>query len=231
MKFTEDISVLTLAPVPETTETYSAVAHIDIHNAVISKLNERGIVVQKVQFKSNKRGTQVIATYFLESDDAEFGGMLATRNSYDKTQSVAICGGASVYICGNGAVMGEMKFIKRHVGEVNDQLESAIDEQLDKIDYMIQETKSLKELLEGNIFDKHFAGMVIGTLYLDGVIHTGQMEIVKKELKECSFNYGVKDDSVWALFNHVTHALKVSAPSHYFEDHIATINFFKSVYQ
>lgn len=227
MNFTEDISVLTLAPVPESTETYSAVSHLDIHYAVLSKLSERNIEVQKIQFKSNRRGTQVIATYFLESDDSEFGGMLATRNSYDKTHSVAICAGASVYICGNGAVMGEMKFIKRHVGEVGTQLESAIDEQLNKVHEMIHNTRVLKDLLDSKTFDRYVAGAVIGNLYLKGVINTSQMEIIKKELDEPSYNYGVAEDSLWALFNHVTHALKVSSPSRYFESHIETIKFFK----
>ena len=227
MNFTEDISVLTLAPVPNTTDTYSAVAHLDIHTAILNKLEERGIEVQKIQFKSNKKGTQVIATYFLESDDSEFGGMIAWRNSYDKTRSVAICAGATVYICGNGAVMGEMKFIKRHVGEVNGQLEGAIDEQLDKVEQMISDTSTLKDKLDSKTFDRYLAGAVIGNLYLKGVLNTTQMEIVKKELDQPSFLYGVEEDSMWALFNHVTHALKISSPSNYFENHIEAIKFFK----
>jgi len=226
MNFTEDISVLTLAPVPDSTDTYTAVAHLDIHNTVLAKLKERGIEIQKIQFKSNKRGTQVIATYFLESDDSEFGGMLAWRNSYDKTRSVAICAGASVYICGNGAVMGEMKFIKRHVGEVNRQLEDAIDEQLSKVGQMISATRTLKDKLDSKTFDIYVAGAVIGNLYLKGVLNTTQMEIVKKQLDEPLFDYGVASDSLWALFNHVTHALKTSSPSNYFENHINTIKFF-----
>lgn len=227
MNFTEDISVLTLAPVPPSTDTYSAVSHIDIHNTVLAKLAERNIEIQKVQFKSNRRGTQVIATYFLDSDDSEFGGMLATRNSYDKTHSVAICAGTSVYICGNGAVMGEMKFIKRHVGEVNNQLESAIEEQLNKVSQMISNTRTLKEDLDSKTFDSYLAGAVIGNLYLKGVLNTTQLEIVKNELSEPSFDYGVELESMWALFNHVTHSLKKSAPYNYFENHIETIKFFK----
>lgn len=227
MNFTEDVNVLTLAPVPDSTDTYTAVAHLDIHDTVLAKLEERGIEIQKIQFKSNKKGTQVIATYFLESDDSEFGGMLAWRNSYDKTRSVAICAGATVYICSNGAVMGEMKFIKRHVGEVNDQLENAIDEQLNKIEQMIFDTITLKDKLDSKTFDRYLAGAVIGNLYLKGVLNTTQMEIVKKELDEPSFLYGVEEDSLWSLFNHVTHALKTSAPSNYFENHIDAIKFFK----
>lgn len=227
MLFTEDINVLALAPVPPSTPTYSAVAHLDIHNAILDRLANRGIELQKTQFKSNRKGTQVIATYFLESDDSEFGGMIAWRNSYDKTRSVAICAGATVYICGNGAVMGEMKFIKRHVGEVNEQLEEAIDEQLDKVEDMIEKTAALKNALNQKTYDKYLAGAIIGNLYLDGILNTTQLEIVVKELNEPSFVYGVEPDSMWALFNHVTHALKTSAPSNYFENHLGVIKFFK----
>lgn len=227
MNFTQDIRVLTLAPVPPSTDTYTAVSHVDIHEAVLEKIADRGIVVQKIEFKSNRKGTQVIATYFLESDDSEFGGMLAWRNSYDKTRSVAICAGSTVYICGNGAVMGEMKFIKRHVGEVNEQLGEAIDEQLDKVQQMIYDTRNLKDELSKKVFDRYLAGAVVGNLYLKGTINTTQLEIIKKELDQPSYVYGVEDDSMWVLFNHVTHALKTSAPANYFESHIETIKFFK----
>lgn len=227
MKFNTDINTLTLCPVPPSTDTYTAVPHIDIHNKVLEVLANKGIEINYTQFKSNRSGTQVIATYHLDMGNGEFGGMLAWRNSYDKTRSVAIVSGSSVHICGNGCVMGEMKFLHKHTGTVDEMLKDAIEEQVGKIQFCIDETVQLKQDLDNLTFDITLAGKIIGYLYLTGVLTTTQLEIVKSELEQPTYEYGTSEDSMWTLFNHITHALKKSRPSKYFEDHLKVVNHFK----
>lgn len=227
MKFNTDINTLSLCPVPPSTGTYTAVPHIDIHNKVLEVLNHKGIEINYIQFKSNRSGTQVIATYHLDMNDSEFGGMLAWRNSYDKTRSVAIVSGSVCHICQNGNVVGEMKFLHKHTGTVDKMLEEAIEEQVDKIQFCIDETVQLKQDLDNVSFSFDKAGQIIGVLYLNDVLTTTQLEIVKTELNEPSYEYGTSTDSMWTLFNHITHALKQSRPSKYFEDHLKVVNYFK----
>lgn len=227
MKFNIDISTLTVCPVPPSTDTYTAVPHIDIHNKVVEVLGKKGIDINYTQFKSNKKGTQVITTYHLDVGNGEFEGMLAWRNSYDKTRSVAIVSGSSCSICENGCVIGEMKFLHKHTGTVDEMLEQAIEEQVGKIQTCVDETVQLKKDLQFLTFDRNKAGQAIGVLYLDNVLTTTQLEIIKAELQESSYQYGTSEDSMWTLFNHVTHALKLSHPSKYFEDHLKVVAYFK----
>ena len=227
MKFNTDIQTLTLCPIPLSTDTYTAVPHLDIHNKVLEVLQSKEIEINYIQFKSNRKGTQVIATYHLDVGNGEFGGMLAWRNSYDKTRSVAIVSGSSCNICENGCVMGEMKFLHKHTGTVDEMLEEAIEEQVGKIQFCIDETIQLKEGLDNLTFNHNQAGQVIGVLYLDDVLTTTQLEIVKAELQESTYEYGTSEFSMWTLFNHITHALKQSRPSKYFEDHLKVVNYFK----
>lgn len=227
MKFNTDINTLSLCPVPPSTGTYTAVPHLDIHDKVLEVLVNKGIEINYTQFKSNRSGTQVIATYHLDMGNGEFGGMLAWRNSYDKTRSVAIVSGSNCSICENGCVMGEMKFLHKHTGTVDKMLEEAIEEQVGKIQFCIDETVQLKKDLDNLTFNHNQAGQVIGVLYLDNVLTTTQLEIVKAELDESTYEYGTSEFSMWTLFNHITHALKQSRPSKYFEDHLKVVNYFK----
>lgn len=226
MKFNTDINTLSLCPVPESTDTYTAVPHVDIHNKVLEVLTNKRIDVLQTQFKSNRSGTQVVATYHLDMDN-DIGGMIGWRNSYDKTRSVAIVSGSSVYICGNGAVVGEMKFLHKHTGTVDEMLKEAIEEQVDKIQQCIDETLELKASLNNLVFDVTLAGKIIGYLYLTNVLTTTQLEIVKAELDKPTYEYGVESNSMWALFNYITHALKQSHPTKYFEDHLRVVQHFK----
>jgi hypothetical protein len=67
---------------------------------------------------------------------------------------------------------------------------------------------------------------VIGSLFLqEEIISSSQMNIIKKELKAPTHNYGA-EGSMWELYNNVTFAMKQSHPSDWMQDHIDVHNFF-----
>jgi len=71
---------------------------------------------------------------------------------------------------------------------------------------------------------------VLGELFLKrDVINTMQLNTVKKELIKPSFDYKVDSDSAWALYNHITLALKDSHPSDWMEDQIKVHEVFSNM--
>lgn len=230
MKFTTDVNELLNCPVPPSTETYTAVPHIDIHNKIVEILGQQGIDIIRQEFKVNKNCKQAIGVYHLDVGDLEFNGMLASRNSYDKTRSVAIVAGTSVGICENGCVMGEMKFLHKHVGKVDELFVEAIEEQIGKIQDAIDATRELKTELEPQEVDYQEIGSILGNLYLRDILNTTQLEIVKKELEDPTYVYGTLATSLWTIFNHITHSLKTTHPSSYFETHHKLVDYFKTFY-
>lgn len=228
-KFSGDITCLTEAQVPDATPTYVPVSHVDLHNKTMAMLQAKGISVIDVQFKTNQLGTRAIATYHLDYDNPNFCGMLAWRNSYDRSQSVAIAAGASVFICGNGAVVGELKFLHRHQSDVLEEIDIALEEQIGKVEFMIEKSEALFDKLYGMTWDTSYAGGILGELYLKDVLNTHQLQVIKGQIESPSYDYGTAPDNLWTLFNHITHALKTTRPSIYFETHLKVVDYFENI--
>jgi len=120
-----------------------------------------------------------------------------------------------------------MKFLHKHTGNVDELFVEAIEEQVDKIQFSIDSTRELKDKLSAKLVDGKEFGSIIGNLYLLDLLNTSQLEIIKKEINEPSYEYGSPTNSLWTLFNHITHSLKIAHPSSYFETHINLVNYFK----
>ena len=59
---------------------------------------------------------------------------------------------------------------------------------------------------------------IIGQLFFkEEVLNTMQLNIIKNEIKKPSFDYKVDNDSAWALYNHITLALKETHPAEWME--------------
>lgn len=56
-------------------------------------------------------------------------------------------------------------------------------------------------------------------------ITSTQLNIINREIKMPSFDYGCPD-SMWELYQHFTHSMKDIHPSLWMENHIAAHNFF-----
>jgi hypothetical protein len=59
---------------------------------------------------------------------------------------------------------------------------------------------------------------LMGVLYLEGIITSTQVSIVKKEIIEPTHE-AFKELTLWSFYNHVTFALKESHPTNYFKQH------------
>jgi hypothetical protein len=69
---------------------------------------------------------------------------------------------------------------------------------------------------------------ILGELFFDSSILSGmQLNIIKKEIEKPSFDYG-RPDTAWALYNHITLALKETHPADWIDHQIALHDVFKS---
>ena len=71
---------------------------------------------------------------------------------------------------------------------------------------------------------------LVGELFFKKeVLNTMQLNSIKKEMIKPSFDYKVDTDSAWALYNHITLALKDSHPSTWMEDQLKVHEVFSNM--
>lgn len=223
-------NILRQTPLPQHGRNYAVIAHGDIINRTRATLSNSGFEVEKELYKCSKDGQIAQGIYHLVSkQDPEIGMMFAWANSYNKLTRFKCAVGARVFICDNGMVSGDAASYSRvHKGK------SALTDVMGTIDGQIKDGASHflnliteKEMLKDVILDRADQASVLGHLYaLEEVLTVYQASIVKKEMDKPSYDYGVDPNSAWALYNHVTHALKESHPGSYLRDHETVHRYF-----
>ena len=211
---------LTAIEMPEATNTYVPVSHYDLAMNVGS-IGERVIdkELHSKRFGLARNGQHMFATYTFKNDEDEVGMSIGFRNSYDKSMSIGVCVGAKVFVCENLMMTGEVTFMRKHTGNILDELNSLIFKVLynseDKFVQLQQDKESMKEVPINN----QRAWETMGVLFGKGIINTPQISIMRKEWKNPS-HQDFDDDSLWSLYNAGTEALKTCSPTRMMSSHI-----------
>jgi hypothetical protein len=129
----------------------------------------------------------------------------------------------------NGVVSGDIaNFSRKHIGQ------GALQDAIDTIKNQLQNAYTYynklvqdKNMLMNITLPRKDQAAIVGRLFADEEILTPtQTSIVKKEMYTPSHNYNCSNSSAWALYNHITLALKESHPGLYLADHQKVHNFF-----
>lgn len=217
-------------PLPNHGGKYAVVSHGDIIDNTRQELQLAGFTIDKELYKTSIDGQIAQGVYHLNyGNDVDMGLMFAWSNSYNKMMRFKCAIGAQVFICMNGVVAGDLaNYNRKHIGT------STLQDVYNTINFQISKAKEYytnlvadKEMLKQVILTKGQQGEVIGNLFINKeVLSLTQVGIIKREIDKPSFTYNTATDSAWALYNHITLALKESHPMHYLDDHKKVHGFF-----
>jgi hypothetical protein len=149
------------------------------------------------------------------------------QNSYDKTLSLKFAIGTRIFICQNGCVSGDFgTFKKKHKGDVQEFAPSAITEYIKRSGDVFTKMQKDRESMKQIEVSKRTSAELIGRMYLEEeIIHSTQLNIIKREMDNPSFDYGATG-SMWELYNHTTLAMKELHPSTWMNSHMKAHSFF-----
>jgi len=221
------------APIPLQTDTYSPVSHAQIVDEIKRMTTRNNLEIIRDRFHSNSFGTRVVGFMTIE-DHTDIGKenglkmMLAYRNSYDKSMSVAFAAGANVWICGNGLIGGDlMAFRRKHTGTVATELQEKIQTGINSMKSDFGRLNMEVDVMKNYALTPRQKAEIMGILYFErNLISPTQLSIVKHEIRN-SENF--KENNAWHLYNNVTEALKKSHPIEIISDHINLHNFMKEM--
>ena len=207
---------------PQHDKTYTVIPHETVIHETHKELARSGFRIKNEKYKEARGGNIVQAIYHLEhGDDPDMGLMFAWTNSYDKSMRFKCAVGAHVYICDNGMISGDMSsWARKHTGTADQEMAQTVSFQLRNATTQYEKLIQQKNEIKNIQLTKAEQGEVIGKLFIEHEVLTlTQMGIVQRELAKAANPYGVSNDSAWALYNHVTLALKESHPLSFITDH------------
>jgi hypothetical protein len=217
-------------PVPRKTDTYSPVSHASIIDEVRESLDKRNLIVSEETYNVDNYGKKLIGYFDIKADDSEMGMRLAFRNSYDKSMSVAFVAGSCVWICSNGMISGEIQYLRKHTGKVSSELSKKIKTSIDEIEKVFDLNTQASLQMKDIQADKLLCAELSGLMYMEhDLIKAEQLSILKKELKEPTFNYN-SQNSLWEFYNNVTFSFKNAHSSNYIKQHVDFHKFIEEKY-
>lgn len=206
-------------PVPEQTSTYKPVSYEELIRVTLESIAHCGFQLVKEIYTYRKEGMIANGKYLLRyGNDPDMSLMVAWQNSYDKSISLKFAVGTYVFICENGACIGEMGSYKsKHVGDVQTVSPVLLKEYIcgagAKFDQMVEQKEHMKEI---TLTAKERA-QVLGVLFIDKQLITStQLNQIKASIKNPVYDYEAPN-TVWELYNYVTEALRDISPHYWLQ--------------
>jgi len=214
---------LRAVPLPEETETYKPVSHYDLAVSVAELAGSllRGYTLEKGSYGLARDGNQLFSVLtYRNGISSEMGLSIGFRNSYDKSLSVGIAVGASVFVCDNLALTGQITIMRKHTVGVISTLEDDIITTVFRSQNNFHRIYEDSQVLKAWDLSDDDAYKLTGLLYGRGILTPRQLPVVKREWQNPSHE-DFADRNAWSFYNAVTEALKTSPPNQIMERHIA----------
>ena len=212
---------LAAIPLPKETRTYKPVAHMDLVNLLssmaVNLLPEFELV--NTQLGVTKDGQKLFGVITLKNDHTELGLSIGFRNSYDKTLSVGIVTGSSVFVCDNLMLTGDLTVLRKHTSNVINDIDALALSTIYKSRAAFTQIQEDVEIMKDIPMSDDEAYRTLGLIYGRGIITPRQIPVVKNEWLKPSHD-DFQDRSLWSFYNACTEALKSSPPQSIMERHL-----------
>ena len=216
-----DHESLKTVPVPVATESYQPVLHNELADMVrtIGQDILHDFTFYKEQYALAREGRQMFGIHTYQNGSNEMGLSIGFRNSYDKSLSIGIALGASVFVCDNLAFTGDVMLFRKHTSNVLEDLHqlilSAVYSQKSNFLDIQKDSDKLKQV----DMDDDRAFKMMGLLYGRGIMSPRQLPVILHEWLHPGYE-DFKPRNAWSLYNACTEALKTAPPQHVMEKHI-----------
>lgn len=208
-------------PLPIETDTYKPVSHYDLamNLADVAGGLLNGHKLESSRFGLARDGNQMFGVHTFKNGSDEMGLSIGFRNSYDKSMSVGIAIGATVFVCDNLALTGDVSLMRKHTVNVWEDLETMVVTTVYKsqhnFKYILEDAETLSEIAVSD--DEAYR--MLGLLYGRGIITPRQIPVVKHEWLAPEYDV-FKERNAWSFYNACTEALKSCPPRTIMEKHI-----------
>jgi hypothetical protein len=217
---------LDLIKVPEATESYVPVSHYHLADKLLTMSTDilRDYALVGENYAVARQGNQLFALLKFQRDESEMALSIAFRNSYDRSMSLGIAIGASVFVCDNLALQGDIVIMRKHTKNVWNELEDMAIATLYKsqksFEQIVADTTVLKEQRLQN--DEAFR--LMGVLFGRGIVSPRQITVLKEEWLHPN-HPEFEERNMWSFFNAATESLKSCPPVTIMEKHAQAYNY------
>jgi len=213
---------------PKETDTYKPIAHYDLAQNAINIGNDllKDYTHAFSQHAVAREGQRYFGIYtFVNKNNTKenhdlLNYNIAIRNSYDKSMSIGVAMGATVFVCDNLALTGDIHVMRKHTQNVSTDLEEMLITNIYKSQNNFLDICKDRTTMHNAKLTDNDAYKLMGTMFGNGVIKPHQLNQTLREWRK-PLHDEFKGRNVWSLYNAMTSSLKSTPPNKIMENHIA----------
>jgi len=217
---------LDLVKVPGATDSYIPVSHYHLADKLVNMSTDilRDYVLVGENYAVARQGNQMFAVLKFQRDESSMALSIAFRNSYDRSMSLGLAIGASVFVCDNLALEGNIVIMRKHTKNVWNELEDLAITTLYKSQKTFSQIVANSGLLKKQRLQNDEAFMFMGMLLGYNIISVRQFTVLKEQwLRPTHPEF--EERNMWSFFNATTESLKSCPPVTIMEKHAQAYNF------
>jgi len=214
----DDLDLITM---PEPTESYVPVSHYHLADKLLTIGQDilRDYTLIGENYGIARQGNQLFAVLKFQNEKSELGLSLAFRNSYDRSMAIGMAIGASVFVCDNLALSGEIVVMKKHTKNVWAELEETAIATIYKSQKNYEQIVTDAEAFQNLPMANREAFQLMGVLFGNNIISPRQLTVLKDQWLKPSYPE-FQPRTMWSFYNNCTESLKSSPPISVMEKHI-----------
>lgn len=201
-------------PLPEATETWQPVSHLDFDNLVQRAIEDAGIKIKSSEYGMSRPDEYGFRHKFFVAHDTVdevtdgVGMIIGARNSTDKSFAAGLVFGSRVFICDNTAFSGEYVLRRKHTAHILRDLPKMIAAGMGTYFNEVEAQGKLIDRMKNYRLSPH--GLETHDLLVRSaerrIIPWADIPKVKKEFIEPTKN--VAEPTMWGLHNAFTYTLQ-----------------------
>lgn len=205
-------SHLDLVQIPAATDSFRPVPHGLFTDKITTMIENAGYEITKTDLILAKQGQQLFGTMYLarpETAHLGYGAAVGFRSSYDKTLSLGLTVGSSVFVCSNLAFSGDITLFRRHTTNVMTDLDYKLFNAINQLGTYFKRDDKRYAAYRATTLDQRDADHLIAGFLRNNVIGSTDVGTLLREWYEPSHaEHTEGGNTVWRLLNAATETLK-----------------------
>ena len=196
-------------PVPPATRSYQPVPNRQLVEHVRDQVtNMLGLPIRSEQYGLASKAQQMFGVITVDTGNEDNGLAIGLRNSYNKTLSLGITSGASVFVCSNLCFSGDAtRVIRKHTRYVWRDAVRLIHESIEWSQYYYDRINIDFDVMKGQPLSTDKGYDLIGRAMGHEVLKPQQATVAMREWQNPSHEE-FQDRNAWCLYNAFTESLK-----------------------
>jgi hypothetical protein len=214
-------------PVPAPTRSWRPVAYgqaIDYLKGQIA--SQLGLEIESEGYGLNKAGDQLFALMTMKTDREDNGLSIGLRQSYNKSLSLGVAVGASVFVCDNLCFSGSaFKVVRKNTVNVWADFRALVAGQVAQSFAHYEAVNREVDTMRGIPCPERRGYAILGVAMGEGVLTPTQATVAFEDWKSPRHE-DFADRNLYSLYNCATEGLKKGAPARMLDRHARAHGFF-----